>query len=170
MTTEPILSTFDVAQWFLDTTKQALEDCSRKEISRSYVAAGQIVWDDCCGLLVVAPERVYRSQEFPQEAGGLEICFGGTIVIPLVVVLVRCVPGLDPKGNPPSANALQVAYTELMGDAAVVYNAVISELPDDWERANPTQTFVGAEGGCIGVETRVVIGVSQDRFAICGPC
>lgn len=170
MTTPSILSTLDVAQWLLDTVTVALEDCSRGKISRSYIAVGDIVWDDCCGMLVVAPERVFRSQTFPQEAGDLEICFGGTVAISLVVTLVRCIPGSDPKGNPPSAAALQAAYSEVMGDAAVVYNAVVSDLPDGWVRANPVQSFVGAEAGCIGVETRVIIGVEQDRFAICDPC
>lgn len=170
MTTEPVQSSLDIAQWFLDATRQALDDCSRGAISRAYVAAGQVVWDDCCGMLVVAPERVFRSVAFPQEANDREICFGGTVVVSLVVLLVRCIPGASATGAPPSAAVLSAAYSEVMEDAAVVYNAVVGPLPDGWERSNPTQTFVGAEGGCIGVETRVIIGVEQDRFAICVPC
>lgn len=168
--TPQILSTLDIAQFFLDTTKQALIDCSRKEISRAYVAAGQVVWDDCCGLLVVAPERVFRSETFPQEAGGIEICFGGHVAVSLVVLLVRCLPSSGPQGQAPSADDLQTAYAEVLEDAAVVYNAVVGPLPEGWSRANATQVFVGAEGGCVGVETRLIIGIEQDRFAICNPC
>ena len=44
------------------------------------------------------------------------------------------------------------------------------ELPDWWERANQGQTFVGAEGGCIGVETRITVGVDGELWcAECAP-
>lgn len=170
MTTPQIQSAFDVAQWVLDTVKQALEDCSREAISTAYAGVGEIVWDDCCGSLIVVPERVYRCQTFPQEATDVEICFGGTLAIPISVLLVRCVPQPDDLGNPPPPAVLQAAHKAFLEDAAVVYNAVTSELPDGWQRANVTQSFVGPEGACIGVETRVILGFEQDRFAICLPC
>ena len=160
-------STIDVAQWLLDTTAQALDDCGREPISRAYVAAGEVAWDDCCGMLVVAPERVFRSQTFPSQASDEEICFGGFIAVDYVVLLVRCVPVVTNDGRAPSAAALQAAYDELLGDAAVVFNAVASDMPDYWVRTSPAQSFVGANGGCIGVETRVTIGIEQDLFGIC---
>lgn len=165
MTISP--STFDVAEWLLNTSHQALTDCGREPISRAYVAAGEIAWDDCCGMLVVAPERVYRSDEFPTEAANRELCFGGIIAIQYVVLLVRCAPTVDDRGRAPSAADLQAAYTNLLGDAAVIYNAIVGPMPDYWMRATPAQTFVGAQGGCIAVETRVVIGIEQDKFGIC---
>ena len=160
-------STLNVAQWLLSTTQQALIDCGRDDINRAYVAAGDIAWDDCCGMLVVAPERVFRSDNFPNQLVDEEFCFGGYLAVEYVVLLVRCVPTVDERGRAPSQAQLQAAYNTLLGDAAVVYNAVTTDLPDDWVRATPTQTFVGAQGGCIGVETRVVIGIEQDQWAIC---
>lgn len=160
-------STVDVAQWVLDTTKQALIDCNREAISTSYVGSGSIAWDDCCGTLVVTPERVYRSQQFPTEDTDEVICFDGLIAIEFVVLLLRCVPVVDERGRAPEESAMQVAYNNLLGDAAVVYNALTGVFPDYWERTNPAQTFVGADGGCIGVETRVTIGLEQSRFGIC---
>jgi hypothetical protein len=160
-------STLDVAQWLLNTTHKALDDCGRDPISRAYVAAGEIAWDDCCGMLVVAPERVYRSVSFPAEASEEELCFGGYIAVEYVVLVVRCVPTVDDRGRAPTAVALQQAYDSLLGDAAVVFNAVASDMPDYWMRTSPTQSFVGANGGCIGVETRITVGAEQDIWGIC---
>lgn len=160
-------STEDIGQWLLATTHQALDECGREPVNRAYVAAGEIAWDDCCGMLVVAPERVYHSDTFPQEATTQELCAERVISIEFVVLLVRCVPTVDSRGNAPSAADLQAAYSDLLGDAAVIYNAITGDIPDYWMRANPTQTFVGAAGGCIGVETRIILGLEQSRFGIC---
>lgn len=160
-------SALDVAQWLLATSELALSDCGREPISRSYVAAGDIAWDDCCGMLVVAPERVYRSQTFPAEATDEEICFGGYIAVDYVVLVVRCVPTVTDQGRAPSVSSLQAAYDSILEDAAVIYNAVTGDLPDYWVRSSVAQTFVGAQGGCIGVETRLTIGIEQGRWSIC---
>lgn len=160
-------SAHDVSAWFLATTLQALEDCGREPISRAYVAAGQIAWDDCCGMLVAAPERIYRSVTFPNENSVEDECFGGYLTVDLLVLLVRCVPTVDDRGRAPSGEALQAAYQRIIEDAAVVMNAVTTDLPDTWVRAAPAQTFIGADGGCIGVETRFTIGFEQPDWQIC---
>lgn len=160
-------STFDVAQWVQQTSLTALADCGREAISLTYVGSGGIAYDDCCGTLVVVPERVYRSNAFPTEDTDEVICFDGLIAIELTVLLLRCVPVVDERGRAPSQTALQTAYNNLLGDAAVIYNALTGDFPEYWERTNPSQTFVGAQGGCIGVETRLVIGLEQSQFSIC---
>jgi len=160
-------SAHDVAQWVQQTSLTALADCNREPISLTYVGSGAIAWDDCCGTLVVVPERIYRSTSFPTEDTDEVICFDGLIAIELSVLLLRCVPVVDERGRPPSQNALETAYADLLGDAAVIYNALTSQFPDYWERTNPAQTFIGAQGGCIGVETRFIIGLEQSQFGIC---
>lgn len=165
----PAVSAFDVADYWLGVVHDGLAECDRDPISRAYVAAGEIAWDDCCGMLVVAPERVYRSLTFPGENGTEELCFGGHLVVDLLVLVVRCVPTVDDRGRAPSANALQAAYRTLIEDAAVVWNIVTGPLPDEMVRANVAQTFVGAQGGCIAAETRLTIGIEQTGFAICCP-
>jgi hypothetical protein len=115
----------------------------------------------------VVPERIYRSTSFPTEDTNEVICFDGLIAIELSVLLLRCVPVVDERGRAPSQNSLDVAYGKLLGDAAVIYNALTSNFPDYWERTNPAQTFIGAQGGCIGVETRFTIGLEQSQFGIC---
>jgi hypothetical protein len=119
-------------------------------------------------MLVVAPERIYKSATFPTQNADEELCWGGYLTIDLLVLLVRCVPVLDDRGRAPSASALSTAYQRLIDDGAVVYNAVTAALPDrEWMRALPTQTYSGAEGGCIAVETRFTIGIPQNEWALC---
>lgn len=161
-------STADIAQWLLDTTRVALSECNREPITTAYVAAGAVAWDDCCGSLIVAPERVFFAETFPIEDTTEVICDEGYLAVQFVVILLRCLPNMDSRGNPPSAASLTAAYNALMGDAAIVMNAVAGPLPSqDWERTRPAQSFVGAEGGCIGVETRITIGIPQTEWAIC---
>ena len=160
-------STFDVAQWVQQTALTALEDCGRESISTTYVGSGAIAWDDCCGSLIVVPERIYRSSEFPAEDTTEVICFDGLIAVELNVILLRCIPVVDDRGRAPSESSLQTAYSNLLGDAAVIYNALTGAFPDYWERTNPAQAFIGAQGGCIGVETRLTVGLEQTQFGIC---
>ena len=160
-------SALDVAQWLLTTSENALATCGRDPITKSYVAAGQIAWDDCCGMLVVAPERIYQSETFPQPNPNQQYCFGGYLAVEYVVLLVRCTPTVDDRGRAPSELELQTAYDSLLGDAAVVFNSLTLQMPSDWIRTVPTQTFTGAQGGCIGVETRLTVGIEQDKWAVC---
>ena len=156
-----------VSNWLLCLIDEALVQAGRDTINRAYVAAGQIAWDDCCGMLVVGPERVYRSVVFPSEANGPEYCDKGDLTLDLVVVLVRCVPVVNDRGQAPSSTDLNESYQSLLEDAAIVWNTIdCADLPSDWQRANLSQTFVGAQGGCIGVETRVTIGLSQKIWSI----
>ena len=160
-------SVSDVANWLLTHSLTALADCGRAPISTYYVGSGEVAWDDCCGSLVVTPERVFRSQAFPAEDTEEVICFDGLIAIEFTVLLLRCVPVVDDRGRAPQDSALATAHAELLGDAAVIYNALTGPFPDYWERTNPAQVFVGAQGGCIGVETRLIIGLEQSQFGIC---
>lgn len=165
MTTDA--SPFDICDWFLGAVLAGLDDCDREPISRAYVAAGEIAWDDCCGSLIVAPERVYRTSEFPNEDATEDLCADRYLAVDLVVLVVRCVPTVDDRGRAPSAAALQAGYRQAIEDGAVVMNTVMGALPDRWERAGVAQTFVGAQGGCIGVETRFTIGNEQTSWTLC---
>ena len=160
-------SALDVAQWLLTTSGNALVTCGRDPINKAYVAAGQIAWDDCCGMLVVAPERVYQSEIFPQPNTSQTYCFGGYLAVDYVVLLVRCTPTVDDRGRAPSEAELQAAYDSLLGDSAVIFNSLTTEMPSEWIRTVPVQTFTGAQGGCIGVETRMTVGIEQSQWAVC---
>lgn len=160
-------SVHSVANWVLCRVQDELTNANRDDVQRAYVAAGSVAWDDCCGMLVVAPERVYRSQVFPGEFTEREICDYGWLNVDLIVLLVRCVPTVDDRGRAPSQQALDDAYRSLLDDSAVVWNALqCADLPDDWEKASLSQTFVGADGGCVGVESRIIVGVPQSKWGV----
>ena len=152
----------------LQLVESALVSCGSEPLNRVHVAAGAVAWDDCCGMLVVGPERIYRSMSFPAEAPEETSCWSGLIALDVVVLLVRCVPVVDNRGHPPTVPVLDAAYGGFLADAAIVWNALASPgLPGEWERANLNQSFVGADGGCIGVETRLTVGIQAGLWGIC---
>lgn len=162
---EDVLNASTVCTAVLEVCAAQLAECERAAVD-SYVAAGIIAWDNCCGLLVTAPERVYRTGSFPTEGPDPNGCFDGLIAVNVVVLLLRCVPVLNDKGAPPTPAELNAAYGEVLIDAAIIWNTLESFV--GYETANLSQTFVGAEGGCIGVETRITVGVDGERW--CGAC
>ena len=165
MTHAVLRSPHAMADWWLCVVREALTGHSRDPIGRAYVAAGAIAWDDCCGMLVVAPESVYRSVTFPTENTDEENCYAGDIAMNLLILLVRCVPVVDDRGRAPSGEALDGAYRNLMDDAAVIWNAVTCvDLPESWMRSGVRQSFVGANGGCIGIETRLTVGLDYTNW------
>lgn len=161
-----VLDVASVCTYALARVADALSACGRPATT-AYVAAGLVAWDDCCGMLVVAPERVFRTAVFPTEGPDENGCYDGLIAVALVVLLVRCVPVVDDRGHAPATADLSDAYAELLADAAVVWNELMA-WPRDWESSGLAQTYVGAEGGCIGVETRITVGVDQDAW--CRSC
>lgn len=129
-------------------------------VTTTYTGVGLVAWDDCCGQLVVTPERIFRYLTFPNEATADEQCFGGELGVVVAVTLVRCVPTPDDSGRPPTAARLQVAHERVLDDAAIVWNSLVGPLPDPlWERASVSQEFTGSEGGCISINTRLTVGV-----------
>lgn len=159
---------YAVCEVYLDRALSALAACQREPITASYVAAGAVAWDSCCGVLVAAPERVYRSASFPGEGTTDYVCESSFLVVDLVVLLLRCVPVIDDRGNAPTAKAMGAAYENALTDAAIIWNEMVGELPEGWQRANVDQTFVGAIGGCIGIETRMQVGLAQSVW--CPDC
>lgn len=164
---------FSVCEAYLHHVGQALADREREPIGRMYVATGPVVvWDDCCpGQLTVGHDRIYRSLTFPLEAtggSGVEACFTGDIVLPVVITLLRCVPVLDAQGRPPTSEKLAAAHQRVMDDAAVVWNALATGAPvDGWETSSLAQTPVTGEGGCVGNEWRLFVGVDQGTWCVC---
>jgi hypothetical protein len=160
----------DVCAALLGAVRDALMLCDR-DVQTAYVAAGTVAWDNCCGQLVVAPERVYRTARFPVEGPDENGCFDGFIALDVVVLLLRCVPVIENDGTVPDDVELGLAYADVLHDAAVIYDVLATTIFDpEWERANESQSFVGAEGGCVGVETRMTIGVDAELWcAQCAP-
>lgn|GEM_PF-1519427 len=165
--TIPASGVEEVCGWVLALVEDALLRCGSEPLTRAHVAAGAVAWDDCCGTLVVAPERIYRTARFPTEGPDEMGCFDGLIAVDLVVLLLRCVPTLDDRGRVPTVASMDAAYRAIMAEAAVVWNTLRGPFAP-WETANQRQEFVGSEGGCIGVETRITVGVEEESW--CPDC
>lgn len=136
-----------------------LENSGAAPITTTYTGAGQVAWDDCCGTLVVTPERTYRSVTFPEEFTEEDRCDNGMWVIDVLVTLVRCTPVPDDQGNPPNAAEMQAANAAFLADSAAIFCCLMGDLPnDEWLKARVSQEIVGAEGGCISSETRFSLG------------
>jgi hypothetical protein len=141
--------------------------------SRACVVPGQVAWDDCdCegGLLAVAVARTFYSETFPVEASGFDARAGTRspcelpyLVAELVVQVVRCAPGPDGRGNPPSCEALAASARQAISDAAEARTAVVCGLGamqdanDIADYLVQAQTFQGPEGGCVGSELKVLV-------------
>ncbi len=164
-----MMGPYELCEWLRSAVEADLLACGSDPVTTTYPGVGLVAWDDCCGQLVVSPERIYRSVEFPLEDTTDERCTGGTIAVAMVVTLVRCVPGPDDMGNAPKAAALSAAHKVVLDDAAIVWRSVSGPLgSDEWDRAAVSQVFVGNEGGCVAIETRVTIGIESELW--CDDC
>ena len=157
-----------VAEVMLNRALAALEACATSEpIVESYVVIGELAWDECCGVLAAAPLRTFKSATFPQPVADVTSCDSSTLCVDIAIILLRCAPTIDENGNLPSVEDMSAAFSAASMDAAVVFNAVVGDLPEGWERANVEQTFQGAEGGCIAIDTRLTIGLPQTTWCAC---
>jgi hypothetical protein len=90
------------------------------------------------------------------------------VVAELAVRIVRCVPGPDDRGRPPTPAAMLAAARQVESDAYEVECATLTALTalealdgdlDGWTVTN--QPRVGPSGQCAGSELRAVVWVSR---------
>lgn len=156
-----------IADWLRAAVTADLVAEGADPITTSYTGIGTLAWDDACGQLTVTPERVFRWTTFPQESVEREVGDPGSIGIDLVTTLIRCVPTLDDHGRAPTGAELQAAHSGILTDAAIIWNQVSAgALPDEWERAAPSQTIEGSEGGAVAIITRVTLGVTPATWCL----
>ena len=157
-----------VAEVMMNRALVALEACpASAPITESYVVIGDLSFDDCCGVLAAAPIRVFKTAAFPTPVTDATNCDSSLLAVEITVILLRCAPVIDAQGNLPSPAEMSAAFTAASDDAAVVLNAMMADLPEGWERANLEQTFEGADGGCIAIDTRMTIGLPQSEWCAC---
>lgn len=159
-----------VAEVMMQRALTALESCDASEpIVESYVVLGELAWDECCGILAGVPLRTFKTATFPQQVVDVTNCDASLLAVEIAVVLLRCAPVIDAQGNLPSVTDMETSFAGTARDAAVILNAMMDPMPEGWERANLEQTFEGAEGGCIAIDTRMTIGLPQTDWCLdCG--
>lgn len=137
------------------------------DITTSYVHTGLLAWDDVCGTLAVGHERVYRSHDFPTETTVHDKSWRGEIVVAGTIGLVRCVPTLSERGEPPTAAALGAASAAILADAARAWESIAGLAGPEgnvWRVAGLSQQVVGPEGGAVMLVWRFLLGIDQDSW------
>ena len=137
-------------------------------VDRSCLVPGEIAWDGCtCGALYVGHGMLYLSDRFPEQRGVVDSpCDSPYEVQEIIFALMRCAPS-------PSGQSIEVPCTELdtsallvRVDAQELLNAVSHELcamvdVDIENYIIDTQMIKGPQGGCVGTELRVRVGLMR---------
>lgn len=183
------LSLHDLTETILGCVCAALDDAAAQVPgqpgcpARACVVPGAPAWDECAdpcgddmvgGQLTVHFARTYASSRFPAEdleVRGQPGCKPPpTVAAELVVTLLRCAPTTTEHGCPPSCEELAAAAKVTHIDAVTVYSALECCLPHTGGRRGRRfvmgqQRVIGPEGGCVGVEQRVIVALPG-----CGTC
>lgn len=157
---------------------------------RSCVVPGaQVAWDGCDGACPPVPGefpgqlsvnvvRLYSSDfhQFPREVQtvrDVKNCpMPQTTAVELAVTVLRCVPGMDKNGCPPTCEQMSAAAMQSHADMLAVQQAILCcYAGTDTSRRNGRRYVlgqsrtVGPQGDCAGFEQRVVVALDD-----CLPC
>lgn len=136
-------------------------------VQRILVAPGaEVAWDNCqCGQLSASVSRLYPSRRFPDDWSLRKDgnCSQAYVIADMNIQMVRCVPGVDTDGNPPTPVSLSAAALIQFEDMYVIrqtascylqtaYDAPTSPSLKIAEWLIGDQTPLGPEGGCAGSE------------------
>lgn len=153
------MTTIRILGELLRVSDDALRGVGRP-VARKVVAAGAVAWDDCCdGVLFAGMPRRFRSLAFPAESAEWRPCDGSPSAIEVVVGLLRCVPTVQEGGRFPTSAAITDSAGSIYEDAEVLWlalEAYACQFPSSAAMVTG-QGFVGPEGGCIAVETRMLL-------------
>jgi len=136
-------------------------------VNRTVVVPGvQVAWDNCdCGQLALVVPRHYTSRDFPIDTSTLKTgnCDNTYVVADMYLSLVRCVPGPDEDGNPPTVTDLNRAAEVSFGDMWIMRQTLTCLLRTYYESPPVAglriaewlvtdDVGLGALGGCAGRE------------------
>lgn len=162
---------FDEAPLTVYGVAADLLECARAELAgtaagaperRCVVPGGAASFEDCCaGQLTVHARRTFASSSFPNEDRAVQPCFAGLVAVEYVVTILRCAPtGKGPK--PPTCEQLDASARTTMADAAAVRRGVACCLHENRQKVVAVlgaQPFVAPQGGCVGSELSVTVGL-----------
>lgn len=133
------------------------------------VVPGAIAWDGCeqCGLLALAAQRYYLTDQFPIEVATTDMKQGAFVAADLVTQIIRCAPTGQNNDLAPSVEALDASAKQVLDDAYAVLCATTTELDvllgdnsivDYMVRQ---QIFMGPEGMCVGSELSYAVALMR---------
>lgn len=138
---------------------------------RVAIVPGAIAWDDCsekCGQLALSLSRFFLADQFPIElttTSGAQT--GAILVADVSIQIIRCAP--EPQGNAlaPAVSALEASAKTVLDDAYAILCSTMTELQDLLDQQQifdylvRQQLVMGPEGGCVGSELLVAIGLAR---------
>lgn len=132
-----------------------------RPVIRAFVApGGPPPWDNCCdkagdgeGQAWVQTERVYPTDNFPDEAVATRPCGPAEYAAILNVGVLRCAKTVDDRGRPPTADRMTAEAVKNAHDRDTVLRAIMCDFLDgydDGEWTYPAWIPLGPDGGCVG--------------------
>lgn len=175
-TTFQIDSVYDVGTTILSAVSVALSGTAAGPVNRVLMYPGSApVWDECdCGQLAMGVTTHFNSRDMVGDASSQFMnCVGPARVARYSLSIVRCIPGPDINGLPPSPGALTNAFKIQQEDAYVVWHTVqcqLTTLQDTSQPGGPViggglmldQTVLTAQGSCSGTELHFQIAWWRD--------
>lgn len=136
---------------------------------RSGVVPGVIPWDACdCGMLAGSVNMTYLSETFPeQQTGVVGNCTAPWEVSEIVFQIIRCAPVSKVNGQPPTVKDQDTCAQLVRRDAFQTLQAVslkLCSMKDDNDIIDAvitSQLVRGPEGGCVGTELRILVGLPR---------
>ena len=127
-----------------------------------YMVPGNMAWDSCeCGQFAQSIQADYPSDRFPTDASNEPIrapCGARSTGFQVIASIVRCVPGPQQNGAPPTCTSLLAAALVMEGDAYALRRGIECCLAE-YKRTLQIADYrvgranrVGPEGNCAGVE------------------
>lgn len=167
--------TFNLAGKLLACVHETLAATVGGAPARACVVGGaEIAWDecDCGGQLTVSMLRTYPSDSFPilKQTGPFNRCDAKLTVAEYVITILRCAPGSDDAGAPPTCDALTSAGRVDHEDRWAIRRGVACCRENDAPESASfwlvqEQLAIGAMGFCQGSELHLFVG-----FPNCDPC
>lgn len=163
-------SVYDALSALPAAVNTALAATPAGQVNRVVFSPGaELAWDECdCGQLALVINRRYPSRTFPQDSSDnvLGECDDIGWVIDCKLSIVRCTPGPDDNGDPPTPAAMLAAWQTQESDAYTIRNVVrcyLQAIVTSTPRliANfivNDQPSVGPLGNCAGTELNFKIG------------
>lgn len=155
----------DTMQTLLDCAEQALNVCDRS-VGRAFLAPGQqVAHDDCCdGQLWVRLISAFPSgRPFPNPDSA-QPCGILLMALQLGLGIVRCAHTVDDNGNAPTPEELTEDTLGGTLDASILLSAIqCCELPLATDKLIGLGTWTpsGPQGGCVGGEWSLTVGVGN---------
>jgi len=133
------------------------------------IVPGAIPWDACdCGMLAVSWAQTWLSDTFPDEQTAVVgNCDAVWEVSEIVIQLIRCAPGPDSQGKPPTSKAQDTAAQLVAVDGNQLERLVswaLCQMKEDGQVSDAImgrRTSQGPEGNCVGSELRVSVALGR---------